>query len=843
MTSNGSRWRTRLQRESWVCISLLGLLALSVPLYDMWDDVSNLSWGVSATLVENSVLLLLAFGLLVGGYVVGTRDWDPKYVWTVTKWNLGVTAAILALYGAVIGLQLWVMGSLKPWILALDGAVFGSVTAFGVGVYNAERERARDDLERSREEYRTLTEDVLDTSDVATLIFDEDDRVVWTNAAVESYFGIDRQAVVGNPKSRVLGEQVAAQLERPERFIAAMPEDGGGNDGETQEFECHSPAENGAEERWFRYWSRPVENGLYEGGRIEQFTDITDLKRRERELDTRERSLREMYDAISDTSLAFEEQVSRIVEIGRDLLGAEYGAFARIDEETSTYAPRLVSAERPDADVGLDADELVPLAETYCARMVDAGRTVQLDSHAVDTDADGAGGGPDEQRDAAPGEPFETYVGTPVETDGTLYGSLCFLDRNAAEEFDGWQLTMVELMGNWVGYELERRQLLAEREQELHDRESMVEELVETVDNYAIFTLDTAGRITTWNTGAERIKGYGKEEIVGSHIRTFYPEAKRDEHLPERLLAEAERTGQANHVGWRLRKDGTAFWADVTIAARYDADGRHVGFMKITKDLTERRAHEQRLQEQREHLEFLNRIIRHNILNGLNLLNARLQIIDEHDDETTEHVETMLDRIDDLSGLIQTMRAFMDAVLADAEYRTEPVPLREELTRKVTLARRSYPDAVFETHDLPDEGTMVRADELIGEVFENVLSNAVVHNDTERPRVEVWTTATTLEVTVDAQSDEANPGDGPPDVDSRVETHEAVCVHIADNGPGIPDEEKEHTLEKGVSELSEPGNGFGLYLVTEMMDTYGGTVDIRDNEGGGTVFDLTFLRE
>jgi len=189
------------------------------------------------------------------------------------------------------------------------------------------------------------------------------------------------------------------------------------------------------------------------------------------------------------------------------------------------------------------------------------------------------------------------------------------------------------------------------------------------------------------------------------------------------------------------------------------------------------------------------------------------------------------------------MRSFMDAILADADYDTRSIPLRPELDEKVALAEASY-DATFDVHDLPDDEEAVLADDLLGEVFENVISNAVVHNDAETPHVEIWTTETTREVVVDADTGDrvTNYPTEQLDHETRTEERPARVVHVADNGLGIPDEQKAAVLEKGVSELKEPGNGFGLYLVKEMLNAYGGSVDIRDSDAGGTVFDLTFLR-
>jgi PAS domain S-box-containing protein len=111
--------------------------------------------------------------------------------------------------------------------------------------------------------------------------------------------------------------------------------------------------------------------------------------------------------------------------------------------------------------------------------------------------------------------------------------------------------------------------------------------LAEGVQDFAIFMLDGAGRVSTWNAGAERIKGYRAEEIVGQHFSRFYPPEAVAQGMPARLLAIAARDGRVEDEGWRVRKDGTRFWADVILTALRDAEGAVIGFAKVTRDLTE----------------------------------------------------------------------------------------------------------------------------------------------------------------------------------------------------------------------------------------------------------------
>jgi len=130
--------------------------------------------------------------------------------------------------------------------------------------------------------------------------------------------------------------------------------------------------------------------------------------------------------------------------------------------------------------------------------------------------------------------------------------------------------------------------------QRLERQQHLLASMVENVEDYAILTLDLEGRITSWNAGAERIKGYRAEEIVGRHFSVFHTEEDASGARPEAELATAAAAGRHAEEGWRVRADGSRFWALVTVTPLYDAAGRFVGYSKITRDLTEQRLAEQR---------------------------------------------------------------------------------------------------------------------------------------------------------------------------------------------------------------------------------------------------------
>ncbi len=174
-----------------------------------------------------------------------------------------------------------------------------------------------------------------------------------------------------------------------------------------------------------------------------------------------------------------------------------------------------------------------------------------------------------------------------------------------------WAIVIItalrESTGELIGYAKVMRDLTERRktEEQLRLNEARFRTLVQGVRDYAIFMLNPDGTVATWNEGAQRIKGYTAAEIIGSHFSRFYPREALDRRFPEHELATATTEGRFEDEGWRVRKDGTLFWANVVITALRDESGRLVGFSKITRDLTERRRHENILRASEERFRLL----------------------------------------------------------------------------------------------------------------------------------------------------------------------------------------------------------------------------------------------
>ena len=159
--------------------------------------------------------------------------------------------------------------------------------------------------------------------------------------------------------------------------------------------------------------------------------------------------------------------------------------------------------------------------------------------------------------------------------------------------------------GRYAGGRIELYYDITDRkESELARQESerRFQSLVDSIDEYAIFMLDPNGHVVSWNAGAERIKGYESDDILGEHFSTFYPQSDREEGAPEQTLEQVREHGTVEDEGWRVRSDGSRFWANVTITAVRD-DGELTGYAKVTRDMTDQREREQQLQRERDLVE------------------------------------------------------------------------------------------------------------------------------------------------------------------------------------------------------------------------------------------------
>jgi PAS domain S-box-containing protein len=339
--------------------------------------------------------------------------------------------------------------------------------------------------------------------------------------------------------------------------------------------------------------------------------------------------------------------------------------------------------------------------------------------------------------------------------------------------------------------------------------------LVEAVEDYAIFMLDTKGHVASWNTGAHRIKGYTADEIIGQHFRVFYPADKQLERHPEMELTLALRDGRYEEEGWRIRKDGSTFWANVVISAIRNPEGEHVGFAKITRDVTARRAtlEEQErsatvLAEVNDRLEAMNqRLLRaaadqsqflavtaHELRGPVGVLGGSADMLKKHWADLTEGERTeMFDGMSASAARIQRLlgdlltAARLEAGAVQLDRRS--VPVSDVLMHAATSAHQLWPgDEVLV--DCPSGLEVVADPDRFAQAVDNLVSNALRHGVAP-----VRLTAARVEATVE--------------------------IRVSDRGPGVPDAVRGRLFERFATG-ERRGTGLGLFIVRELARAQGG---------------------
>ncbi|WP_122848364.1 ATP-binding protein [Pseudomonas viridiflava] len=369
---------------------------------------------------------------------------------------------------------------------------------------------------------------------------------------------------------------------------------------------------------------------------------------------------------------------------------------------------------------------------------------------------------------------------------------------------------------------VEAGQLLAERERALRDNEERLRLIIEGVKDYGIFALDKHGYITTWNAGAERIKGYTEQEIIGQHFSVFYQPEECPQH-PDMALHEATVEGHYMEEGWRCRKDGSRFWASVVITAQYDGNGELRGFSKITRDITDRRAAEIALGTAREEAErasrakseFLSRMS-HELRTPLNSILGFAQLLDM--DSTASQRPQVGHILRAGQHLLKLINEVLDIARIEAGHLSlslEPVALSAVLQEALVLVSPMAADGnirLVELPDMPDELGVIADRQRLIQVLLNLLSNAIKYN---RPHGQVQ-----IEV-------------------EQLDEHTTVTV--IDTGHGIAAERIDQLFkpfERLGADPNVEGTGLGLALSKSMLEMMQGQLSVESTPGQGSRFTL-----
>jgi PAS domain S-box-containing protein len=390
-----------------------------------------------------------------------------------------------------------------------------------------------------------------------------------------------------------------------------------------------------------------------------------------------------------------------------------------------------------------------------------------------------------------------------------------------------------EPSGALVGYAKITRDLTERRaaEQTLRQSQEQFRLLVQSVTDYAIYMLDPDGHVTSWNSGAERIKGYTANEIIGRHFSSFYTEDDRETGLPRTGLKEAAERGRWETEGWRVRKDGTRFWAHVVIDAIRDPSGGLLGFAKITRDITERMEAQRALDQAREalfqaqKLEAVGQLtggVAHDFNNLLMAVQGSIELAQKRaakDPKLLGLLENAMEGARRGALLTQRMLAFA----RKQDLHVEAVDLLSLVRAMQTFIVRSIGPAIRVSIRIPNDLPPVRTDP--AQLEAALLNLAVNARDAMPDGGAIIISARRLRTSRSAEM--------------PVQSGEYVCLSVVDTGIGMNEETLAKATEpffttKGVGK----GTGLGLSMVHGLASQSGGAMRIESTLGEGTSVEL-----
>ncbi|WP_243732213.1 ATP-binding protein [Pedobacter duraquae] len=348
--------------------------------------------------------------------------------------------------------------------------------------------------------------------------------------------------------------------------------------------------------------------------------------------------------------------------------------------------------------------------------------------------------------------------------------------------------------------------------------------MLEEVEDYAILFLDREGNIENWNKGAEHIKGYLATEIIGKNFTVFYSAADQKKGLPQKLMSAALERGKAKHEGWRIKKDGSRFWGSVTVTAVHDSAGRHVGFSKVTRDLTEKLEQEESIRDYSRQLEQKNKeleqfvyIASHDLQEPLLTVTNFINLFkEEYGDKLDENALIYLKYINQSSERMKDLiRGLLDyARLGRKVEQLKVVDCKLVMDNVASdlLASIQKHQAILKYGQLP---TIVGDQTQIRQLFQNLVSNALKFaRDNVVPEIGI----------------------------SAVETEEGWMFSIKDNGIGMEPRylEKIFIIFQRLNTRADfEGNGIGLAQCKKIVELHRGKIWVESVPGNGSTFWFT----
>lgn len=380
----------------------------------------------------------------------------------------------------------------------------------------------------------------------------------------------------------------------------------------------------------------------------------------------------------------------------------------------------------------------------------------------------------------------------------------------------------------------ERTAKLAKSNEELKKSEERYHKMVDEVQEYAIIMLSKEGIIQNWNKGAEKIKQYKESEAVGQHFQIFYLPKDRLEKLPQKLLQQAVTTGRAIHEGWRLRKDQTRFWGSITLTALHNDNNEVIGFSKVTRDLTERKLAEDKMQAYMLELEMQNReleqfayLASHDLQEPLRKIRTYAQLIEKN----FQNEVLARKYFDKINASASRMSELIQSVLNYSRISNEELKTNTDLYKIATNIISDYELLIQEKNAHIHLGNLpvINAIPLqINQLFANLVSNALKFTAGD-PVIHIYSS-------VLRKSQVKN-------IPKGLTHKKYLQIVFSDNGIGF-DQQYENLIFSMFQRLhgkhEYSGTGIGLAICKKIMDNHNGFIRAEGQLGKGATFYLYF---
>ncbi|WP_440988890.1 PAS domain S-box protein [Haloarchaeobius baliensis] len=671
-----------------------------------------------------------------------------------------------------------------PSSLALESAVVvplgdHGILAFGAGARNAfdrtdvhmanilaSTTRAaldRSTRERDLKRHQTIVEAAGD----GVFALDESGRFRAVNDVMAELTGYERDDLIGRRVDEVFPRE---HVERGREEVEALP------DGETRTFELQI-----GDDRVVEYEATiaalPQET-TFDGTAV-VVRDISERKRMEAELVEQKRKIEALHAIASglDDCETREEIWTLTVEAAERVLDFD---ICCVDEVVDEFlVSRALSSEiEPEG-----YSDRAPITEGLAGKTHRTGESFLIDDVTADNAAE-----PEDRT-------YRSLLSVPVGQDGVFQAV-----SDEVDAFDQSDLELTELLLTHVADALERTSF----EEELKEERDRFAALFQNVPDPVVYAVHEDGypKVVEINNAFEQVFGYDADEIVGGNLDEFIVPPDRDaesDHINDQAY-------QGELVEREVKRRTTDGLRDFLMTVvPVDLDESSPRTFGVYSDITERK-------ERQKRVEILNRVLRHDLRNGMNIIKGSAEMLGDVVDGTAAvgYSETIIDRADDLISLAEKTRA-VERTLDRDRAATGPVNVHESVSTSIARLSEEYPDAEFTT-DLP-RSAQVRADDLLRTAIFHVIENAVEHNDTDAPTVHV----------------SASSGEDDPDV---------LRVSVADDGPGIPSSERALISEEQEITQLRHASGLGLWLVNWVVTQAGGWLSFEDNEPRGSVVTL-----